>query len=192
MIGKFGESANGKANFAPMQRLEAPQWNMRNPFNDLIGMAIKEREMEIKEKEMGLKEKGLGLDEQKFAYNAANDEVSRQFALKLQEMQNKNAIAVKNAEFNANKNMYDENKRKQDMILRSIMDIEQRNKNGSGAVVDLYHPEVQALTKKFSPADVMNAFNTIMGFNGNMNNSNGVVGNGNVYSPYASTNLKDI
>lgn len=88
---KSGQTANGVAHFAPMMELKAPQWNMRNPFNDLIGIALKEREMELKEKEMELKEKGLGLDEQKFAYGAANDEVGRQFALKLQEMQNKNA-----------------------------------------------------------------------------------------------------
>ena len=84
MIGKFGESANGKANFAPMQRLEAPQWNMRNPFNDLIGMAIKEREME-------LKEKGLGLDEQSLTYKAANDEINRQHAIELEMLKNQKA-----------------------------------------------------------------------------------------------------
>lgn len=80
---KSGQTANGVAHFAPMMELQAPQWNMRNPFNDLIGIALKEREMELKEKEMGLKEKGLGLDEQKFAYGAANDEVNRQHAIEL-------------------------------------------------------------------------------------------------------------
>ncbi|MEE3695149.1 hypothetical protein V2I21_08480 [Campylobacter sp. CLAX-22107-21] len=80
---KSGQTANGVAHFAPMMELKAPQWNMRNPFNDLIAIALKEREMELKEKEMGLKEKGLGLDEQKFAYGAANDEINRQHAIEL-------------------------------------------------------------------------------------------------------------
>ena len=84
MIGKFGESANGKANFAPVQRLEAPQINIRNPFNDLIAIAMKEREME-------LKEKGLGLGEQELAYRAANDEAQRNFLLELEKMRSKNA-----------------------------------------------------------------------------------------------------
>ena len=83
MIGKFGESANGKANFAPVQRLEAPQINIRNPFNDLIAIAMKEREME-------LKEKGLGLGEQELAYKAANDEAQRNFLLELEKMRSKN------------------------------------------------------------------------------------------------------
>lgn len=69
-MAQYGQTANGMAHFAPMMRLEAPQMNIRNPFNDLIAIAMKEREME-------LKEKGLGLDEQKLAYNAANDEAQR-------------------------------------------------------------------------------------------------------------------
>ena len=89
---KSGQTANGVAHFAPMMELKAPQWNMRNPFNDLIGIALKEREMELKEKEMGLKEKGLGLDEQKFAYGAANDEINRQHAIELQNIKNQNEL----------------------------------------------------------------------------------------------------
>ncbi|WP_086243108.1 hypothetical protein [Campylobacter devanensis] len=86
---KNGQTANGVAHFAPMMELKAPQWNMRNPFNDLIGIALKEREMELKEKEMGLKEKGLGLDEQKFAYGAANDEAQRLHDIELAKLKTK-------------------------------------------------------------------------------------------------------
>ncbi|MEE3694550.1 hypothetical protein V2I21_05400 [Campylobacter sp. CLAX-22107-21] len=96
---KSGQTANGIAHFAPMMELKAPQWNMRNPFNDLIGIALKEREMELKEKEMELKEKemelkekGLGLDEQKFAYGAANDEANRQNNIELQKIKNQNEL----------------------------------------------------------------------------------------------------
>lgn len=78
-MAKYGQTANGMAHFAPMMRLEAPQINIRNPFNDLIAIAMKEREME-------LKEKGLGLEEQKLAYLAANDEENRQHARALAEL----------------------------------------------------------------------------------------------------------
>ncbi|WP_236862478.1 hypothetical protein, partial [Campylobacter vicugnae] len=64
-------------------RLEAPQIKMRNPFDDLIAIALKERELE-------LKEKGLGLDEQKLAYGAANDEAQRNFLLELEKVRSKN------------------------------------------------------------------------------------------------------
>lgn len=117
---KSGQTANGVAHFAPMMELRAPQWNMRNPFNDLISIALKEREMELKEKEMGLKEKGLGLDEQKFAYNAANDEVSRQFALKLQEMKNKNARDNLDYEYSLKNSYNNRIKAEEDLIQKEI------------------------------------------------------------------------
>lgn len=82
-MAQYGQTANGVAHFAPMMRLEAPQINIRNPFNDLIAIAMKEREME-------LKEKGLGLEEQKFAYGAANDEAQKNFLLELEKMRGKN------------------------------------------------------------------------------------------------------
>lgn len=75
-MANYGQTANGVAHFAPMMRLEAPQINIRNPFNDLIAIAMKEREME-------LKEKGLGLDEQKLSYLAAKDEADRDLAREL-------------------------------------------------------------------------------------------------------------
>lgn len=106
-MANYGQTANGVAHFAPMMRLEAPQINIRNPFNDLIAIAMKEREMELKENELGLKEKGLGLDEQLLAYNAANDEENRQHAIELEMLKGKNAkdkanldFSLKNSEWN--------------------------------------------------------------------------------------------
>lgn len=83
-MANYGQTANGMAHFAPMMRLEAPQINIRNPFNDLIAIAMKEREME-------LKEKGLGLDEQKLAYLAADAEADRENAIKLEMLRSNNA-----------------------------------------------------------------------------------------------------
>lgn len=106
-MANYGQTANGVAHFAPMMRLEAPQINIRNPFNDLIAIAMKEREMELKEKEHGLKEKGLGLDEQVLAYNAANDETNRQHAIELEMLKRKDAkdllkyeYSLKNSQYN--------------------------------------------------------------------------------------------
>ncbi|WP_086226384.1 hypothetical protein [Campylobacter devanensis] len=112
---KNGQTANGVAHFAPMMELKAPQWNIRNPFNDLIGIALKEREMELKEKEMGLKEKGLGLDEQKFAYGAANDEINRQHAIELKEKEYQNNLDKVIQEYSLNSKMYNELKAKEDL-----------------------------------------------------------------------------
>lgn len=112
---KSGQTANGVAHFAPMMELKAPQWNMRNPFNDLIGIALKEREMELKEKEMGLKEKGLGLDEQKFAYGAANDEINRQHAIELKEKEYQNELDKVIQEYSLNNNLYNKVKAEEDL-----------------------------------------------------------------------------
>jgi hypothetical protein len=102
-MANYGQTANGVAHFAPMMRLEAPQINIRNPFNDLIAIAMKEREMELKENELGLKEKGLGLDEQVLAYNAANDETNRQHAIELEMLKGKNAKDKANLDFSLKK-----------------------------------------------------------------------------------------
>jgi hypothetical protein len=102
-MANYGQTANGVAHFAPMMRLEAPQINIRNPFNDLIAIAMKEREMELKENELGLKEKGLGLDEQVLAYNAANDEENRQHAIELEMLKGKNAKDKANLDFSLKK-----------------------------------------------------------------------------------------
>lgn len=112
---KSEQTANGVAHFAPMMELKAPQWNMRNPFNDLIGIALKEREMELKEKEMGLKEKGLGLDEQKFAYGAANDEINRQHAIELKEKEYQNELDKVIQEYSLNNNLYNKVKAEEDL-----------------------------------------------------------------------------
>lgn len=121
MIKNFGDTANGKVSGSiPYDNLRVPEWNMRNPFNDLIGIALKEREMELKEKEMGLKEKGLGLDEQKFAYGAANDEASRQFALKLQEMKNKNTRDNLDYEYSLKNSYNNRIKAEEDPIQKEI------------------------------------------------------------------------
>lgn len=112
---KSGQTANGVAHFAPMMELKAPQWNMRNPFNDLIGIALKEREMELKEKEMGLKEKGLGLDEQKFAYGAANDEINRQHAIELKEKEYQNELDKVIQEYSLNNSLYNKVKAEEDL-----------------------------------------------------------------------------
>ncbi|WP_086290529.1 hypothetical protein [Campylobacter devanensis] len=112
---KNGQTANGVAHFAPMMELKAPQWNMRNPFNDLIGIALKEREMELKEKEMGLKEKGLGLDEQKFAYGAANDEVNRQHAIELKEKEYQNELNKVIQEYSLKNSLYNKVKAEEDL-----------------------------------------------------------------------------
>lgn len=193
-IRNFGGTANGAVSgFIPMANIRPPEWKDIDIVDDFINKYY-QREQNKRENELlrlkgeesnrnnellKLKRDEQALNEQEFAYRAANDELGRQMLLKLKEMENKNAIEAKMAEFNAYKNMQDENQKKKDMILRSLMDIEQRNKNGSGVMVDLYHPEVQVLTKKFSPVDVMNAFNTIRGYNGIGNGGNGV-GNGNV------------
>lgn len=95
-MAKYGQTANGMAHFAPMMKLEAPQIKMRNPFDDLIAIALKEREME-------LKEKGLGLDEQVLAYNAANDEENRQHAIELEMLKGKNAKDKANLDFSLKK-----------------------------------------------------------------------------------------
>lgn len=95
-MAKYGQTANGMAHFAPMMKLEAPQIKMRNPFDDLIAIALKEREME-------LKEKGLGLDEQALAYRAANDEENRQHAIELEMLRGKNDKDKANLEFSLKK-----------------------------------------------------------------------------------------
>lgn len=95
-MARYGQTANGMAHFAPMMKLEAPQINMRNPFDDLIAIALKERELE-------LKEKGLGLDEQLLAYNAANDEENRQHAIELEMLRGKNDKDKANLEFSLKK-----------------------------------------------------------------------------------------
>ncbi|EAI8859768.1 hypothetical protein ACWZUH_000061 [Campylobacter fetus] len=214
-IRNFGGTANGAVSgFMPVANIRTPEWKNVDIVGDLINKYY-QREQNKRENELlrlkgeesdrmngllELKRNEQALDEQKFAYGAYNDEVGRQLALKLKEIENKNAIDKEMSKYKYIQGIEDANKRKRDMMLRSIIDIQQRNKNGSGVVVDLYHPEVQALTKKFSPVDVMNAFNTISGFNkpgyGNniVNGGNGGVGdsNANVYSPYNVTNWKDI
>ena len=113
MIGKFGESANGKANFAPVQRLEAPQINIRNPFNDLIAIAMKEREME-------LKEKGLGLGEQELAYRAANDEADRDLARELAGQKVKDAKDILKMEHDYKNSFVNKAKAEEDLIQKEI------------------------------------------------------------------------
>lgn len=178
---KNGHTANGVAHFAPMMELKAPQWNMRNPFNDLIAIALKEREMELKEKEMGLKEKGLGLDEQKFAYGAANDEINRQHDLKLKEIQGKNDL---------DKLIY-EHKYKQ-----GIENAREKRLNEIGNLLNSHRGNLSArkwietnpailkeLSDKFGLIDIYNAANTIDGFytsNGNGSNGANIVNGGNV------------
>lgn len=207
-IRNFGGTANGAVSgFIPMANIRTPEWkdidivdNFINKYyqreqnkreNELL--RLKGEESDRNNELLRLKRDEQALNEQEFAYRAANDEIGRQMALKLEEIRNKNNIEAKMAEFNAYKNMHDENQKKKDMILRDLMDIEQRNKNGSGVMVDLYHPEVQVLTKKFSPVDVMNAFNTISGYNGIGNGGNGVGnGNANIYSLFDDPTLKDL
>ncbi|WP_297986908.1 hypothetical protein [uncultured Campylobacter sp.] len=113
MIGKFGESANGKANFAPVQRLEAPQINIRNPFNDLIAIAMKEREME-------LKEKGLGLGEQELAYRAAKDEADRDLARELAGQKVKDAKDILKMEYDYKNSFVNKAKAEEDLIQKEI------------------------------------------------------------------------
>ena len=203
MIKNFGDTANGKVSGSiPNGNLRVPEWKNVDVVGNLINMYYANEKNNRENEALQLGKAKQYLAEQMFAYGAFNDEIGRQMALKLKEMENQNAIAVKNAEFNANKKMLDENKRKNDMIMEAILDIQQRNNNGSG-VVDFYHPEIQVLVKKHGPLDTMNAFNGIMGFNSNMNNSNGanivnggngVVGNGNgnIYSSFGRDDLKDI
>ena len=201
MIKNFGDTANGKVSGSiPNGNLRVPEWKNVDVVGNLINMYYANEKNNRENEALQLGKAKQDLTEQMFAYTAFNDEIGRQMALKLQEMQNQNAIAVKNAEFNANKKMLDENKRKNDMIMGAILDIQQRNKNGS-EVVDFYDPEIQVLAKKYGPAAVMNAFNEIMAFNSNMNNSNGanivngsngVVGNGNSRNTNYANPFKDI
>ena len=188
MIKNFGDTANGKVSGSiPNGNLRVPEWKNVDVVGNLINMYYANEKNNRENESLQLSKAKQDLTEQMFAYTAFNDEIGRQMSLKLQEMQNQNAIAVKNAEFNANKKMLDENKRKNDMIMGAILDIQQKNKNGS-EVVDFYHPGIQVLAKEHGPSAVMNAFNEIMAFNSNMNNSNGVsnvnggnvVGNGNM------------
>ena len=183
MSKNFGDTANGKVSGSiPNGNLNVPEWKNVDVVGNLINMYYANEKNNRENEALQLGKAKQDLAEQMFAYGAFNDEIGRQMSLKLQEMQNQNAIAVKNAEFNANKKMLDENKRKNDMIMGAILDILQRNKNGSGVVVDFYHPEIQVLSKKHGPTATMNAFNEIMAFNSNMNNSNGanIVNGGNV------------
>ena len=186
-IKNSGSTANGLVSGSmPNGNLRVPEWKNVDVVGNLINMYYANEKNNRENEALQLGKAKQDLAEQQFAYNAFNDDIGRQMSLKLQEMQNQNAIAVKNAEFNANKKMLDENKRKNDMIMGAILDIQQRNKNGS-EVVDFYHPEIRVLVKKHGPLATMNAFNQIMSFNSNMNNSNGVsnvnggnvVGNGN-------------
>ena len=197
-MAKNGQTANGVAHFAPMMELKAPQWNMRNPFNDLIGIALKEREMELKEKEMGLKEKGLGLDEQKFAYGAANDEINRQHALKLKKMDQELELDkilrekkyLQNTE-NAKRNRYSEIGN----LLNSV-----RGDGSAREYITKNKDFLESLNGKYNLLEIYDVANMLDGFynnsnsNSGVNGGNGIVGNGNanVYSPYGSTNLKDI
>lgn len=107
-MAKYGQTANGMAHFAPMMKLEAPQIKMRNPFDDLIAIALKEREME-------LKEKGLGLDEQALAYRAANDEENRQHAIELEMLRGKNDKDKANLEFSLKKSEWNKAKAEEDL-----------------------------------------------------------------------------
>lgn len=194
MIKNFGDTANGKVSGSiPNGNLRVPEWKNVDVVGNLINMYYANEKNNRENEALQLGKAKQSLDEQRFAYGAFNDEIGRQMSLKLKEMENQNAIAVKNAEFNANKKMLDENKRKNDMIMGAILDIQQKNKNGS-EVVDLYHPGIQVLAKKYGPLAVMNAFNEIMGFNSNMNNSNGANivngGNGSVDNSNYTYNLK--
>lgn len=112
-MAKYGQTANGMAHFAPMMRLEAPQIKMRNPFDDLIAIALKERELE-------LKEKGLGLDEQKLAYNAANDEEDRQLARELAGQKAKDAKDYLKMEYEYKNSLVNRAKAKEDLIQKEI------------------------------------------------------------------------
>lgn len=119
-MASYGQTANGVAHFAPMMKLEAPQIKMRNPFNDLIAIAMKEREMELKENELGLKEKGLGLDEQALAYRAANDEADRDLARELAGQKAKAAKDYLNLEYSHKNNLYNKAKAEEDLIQKEI------------------------------------------------------------------------
>ncbi|WP_086255853.1 hypothetical protein [Campylobacter vicugnae] len=101
-------TANGKAHFAPMMRLEAPQIKMRNPFDDLIAIALKERELE-------LKEKGLDLDEQKLAYVAADAEAGRDLARELAGQKAKDTKDLLKFEYDYKNSLYNKAKADEDL-----------------------------------------------------------------------------
>lgn len=168
-MANYGQTANGMAHFAPMMRLEAPQINIRNPFNDLIAIAMKEREME-------LKEKGLGLDEQKLAYLAANDEENRQHAIDLAKLKakgEKDNLTYKYSWMEKIGNQEREYEKQNKIKFNEIADLAQqkiaaaKDLGYKGSPRDvLFETEfLKALSDTYGYYDVMNVFNSVIAAN---------------------------
>ncbi|WP_180380704.1 hypothetical protein, partial [Campylobacter vicugnae] len=139
------------------------------PFDDLIAIALKERELE-------LKEKGLGLDEQKLAYGAANDEANRDLARELAGQKAKDAKDYLNLEHsllqrigNQEREYEKQNKIKNneiaDLAQQKIAAAKSLGYKGSPRDVLFETDFLKALTDKYGYYDVMNVFNTVIAAN---------------------------
>lgn len=168
-MAKYGQTANGMAHFAPMMRLEAPQIKMRNPFDDLIAIALKEREME-------LKEKGLGLDEQKLAYDAANDEAQRLHDIDLAKLKIKgdtDNINLKYGHIERIGNQEREYEKQNKIKYNEIADLAQQKiaaakslgYKGSPRDVLFETDFLKSLVDKYGYYDVMNVYNSVIAAN---------------------------
>ena len=113
-IHNFGDTANGKVSgYIPNVHVNQVKWENINPAENLLDRLMAEKALELSKAKQDL-------DEQKFAYNAANDEVSRQFALKLQEMKNKNARDNLDYEYSLKNSYNNKIKAEEDLIQKEI------------------------------------------------------------------------
>lgn len=93
MIKNFGDTANGKVSGSiPNGNLRVPEWKNVDVVGNLINMYYANEKNNRENEALQLAKNNQSLDEQKFAYEAFNDEIGRQMALKLQEMQNQNNL----------------------------------------------------------------------------------------------------
>ncbi|MCR8701595.1 hypothetical protein [Campylobacter sp. RM12176] len=168
-MAKNGQTANGMAHFAPMMELEAPQIKMRNPFDDLIAIALKERELE-------LKEKGLGLDEQALAYRAVNDETQRLHDIDLAKLKIKGDTDNINLKYghierigNQEREYEKQNKIKHneiaDLAQQKIAAARSLGYKGSPRDVLFETDFLKAVTDKYGYYDVMNTLNSVIAAN---------------------------
>lgn len=108
MIKNFGDTANGKVSGSiPNGNLRVPEWKNVDVVGNLINMYYANEKNNRENEALQLAKNNQSLDEQRFAYGAFNDEIGRQMALKLQEMQNQNNLdrikfenSLKNEQFN--------------------------------------------------------------------------------------------
>ena len=91
MIKNFGDTANGKVSGSiPNGNLRVPEWKNVDVVGNLINMYYANEKNNRENEALQLSKAKQDLTEQMFAYTAFNDEIGRQMALKLQEMQNQN------------------------------------------------------------------------------------------------------